>query len=239
MAKLIGGVLSKGSGRLGGHVLAISAGQQIIREYQPNVSNPRTPMQRMQRTKLVLAGKLSQITPNDVIIGLGASKRDRRSEFTRNIIKHARLQELYGKYIALLSPVDLVFSKGKSEGGVEAKIGEMTATTISVAPSWENNVDAAIAVAVVYNAKSARYDCVDWAMSSESGTDLDIPLSNVTPGSSAHIYVIPLVRKVSGGSVTSFGVGNNNMGYVGELQLGSPEAYEHRQSIYIGSASLK
>ena len=238
MARLIGGVLSKGSGRLGGHVLAISAGQQIIREYQPNVGNPRTSLQRMQRTKVVLAGKLSQITPNDVIIGLGASKRDRRSEFTRNIIKNAHIFDLYGKYQAVLPPQKLVFSKGKYEGGVSAKMGEMTATNVSVAPMWESNVDAAIAVAVVYNAKSARYDFVGWAFSNESGANLDISLSNVTPGSTANIYVIPLVRKVSGGSVTSSGVYDEKNGYLGELQVGSPDAYEHRESIFIGFASL-
>lgn len=108
---MIGGVLSKGSGRLGGYVLAVANGQQIIREYQPNVANPRTSLQRIQRAKMVLAGKLSQITADDYIIGMAPSKRDRRSEYVRNIIKVAQVTETNGEYEASIQYADLILER--------------------------------------------------------------------------------------------------------------------------------
>lgn len=234
MAKMIGGVFSKGSGRLGGHVLAVSEGQQIIREYQPNVANPRTSMQRAQRAKVVLAGKLSQITPNEVLLGLGASKRDRRSEYTRHIINNARVQDVNGKLQAVILPGELKFSKGKFMPGVSASLDEMTDSYVRIAPSWERNVDAVMAVAVVYDARMELYNYIGWVLTTGNGDSIDIPISNVTAGAAANIYLIPLVLKTTGGRVTSSGVGDNKASYVGVLQYGSPDVYEYRESIYVG-----
>lgn len=52
------GILGKGSGKLGSAVFAINGGEQIVREYNPKVSNPNTEAQIGQRAKLKL---LSQI----------------------------------------------------------------------------------------------------------------------------------------------------------------------------------
>lgn len=52
------GILGKGSGKLGSAVFAINGGEQIVREYNPKVSNPNTEAQIEQRAKLKL---LSQI----------------------------------------------------------------------------------------------------------------------------------------------------------------------------------
>lgn len=52
------GILGKGSGKLGSAVFAINGGEQIVREYNPKVSNPNTEAQVAQRAKMKL---LSQI----------------------------------------------------------------------------------------------------------------------------------------------------------------------------------
>ena len=51
-------ILGKGTGKLGGMVLSVNSGEQIVREYNPNVSNPQTDAQVEQRAKFKL---LSQI----------------------------------------------------------------------------------------------------------------------------------------------------------------------------------
>lgn len=234
MAKLIGGALSKGSGRLGGYVLAVSGGQQIIREYQPNVANPRTSLQKAQRAKVVLAGKLSQITPDAVIIGLASSKRDRRSEYTRLIIRNARVQEQDGEYSAVLLPEALVFSKGTVAGGVSAVIGDVSDAAVSVTPTFGANVDAVMIVAVEYDPTSERYNFVNYAVATASGQSTVVALSGAAGAVGVNVYAIPLQRKASAGGSLSDGVNKTDNSYVGTLDYTAPDVYNHLASQYIG-----
>lgn len=55
----INGLLGKGTGKLGNSVFAVSGGEQIVREYNPNVSNPNTEAQVAQRAKLKLMSQLA------------------------------------------------------------------------------------------------------------------------------------------------------------------------------------
>lgn len=47
------------TGKLAGNVYSVSAGQQIVRAYQPNVANPNTELQVETRTKFKLASQLA------------------------------------------------------------------------------------------------------------------------------------------------------------------------------------
>ena len=53
-------IMGKGTGKLGGMVFAQVFGEQIVREYQPNVTNPSTAKQVDQRARLKLASQLAQ-----------------------------------------------------------------------------------------------------------------------------------------------------------------------------------
>lgn len=55
----LNGFVGKGSGKLGASVFAISGGEQIVREYNPVVSNPNTEAQIAQRAKLKLVSQLA------------------------------------------------------------------------------------------------------------------------------------------------------------------------------------
>lgn len=52
------GVFGKGSGKVGASVWAVSGGEQIVREYNKEVSNPNTDAQVAQRAKLKLMSQL-------------------------------------------------------------------------------------------------------------------------------------------------------------------------------------
>lgn len=54
----LNGIIGKGTGKLGSSVFAISGGEQVVREYNPNVSNPNTDAQVAQRAKLKLMSQL-------------------------------------------------------------------------------------------------------------------------------------------------------------------------------------
>lgn len=55
----LNGFVGKGSGKLGASVFAISGGEQIVRQYNPRVSNPNTDAQIEQRSKLKLMSQLA------------------------------------------------------------------------------------------------------------------------------------------------------------------------------------
>lgn len=55
----LNGIGGKGSGKLGVQVFAISGGEQIVRQYNPNIANPSTEGQVEQRSKFKLMSQLS------------------------------------------------------------------------------------------------------------------------------------------------------------------------------------
>lgn len=55
----LNGVFGKGTGKVGNSVWAVSGGVQIVRPYNPNVSNPNTNAQIEQRAKLKLMSQLA------------------------------------------------------------------------------------------------------------------------------------------------------------------------------------
>lgn len=239
MAKMIGGVLSKGSGRLGGYVLAVANGQQVIREYQPNVANPRTSLQRIQRAKMVLAGKLSQITGDDYIIGMAPSKRDRRSEFVRNIIKVAQVTEANGEYVANIQYSDLVFSKGAPASYLEAVITSWDQNGLTVLPSWDENIDAVMVLAVKYDSLTKRYVSMSSEIVTNSGNAAILNMGGTIAGDKAIVYCIPLRKKTTSGSATTDGVLGDNSNYEADAQWGAADTYIHLASKFIGTKSYE
>lgn len=53
------GIFGKGSGKMGSSVFAISGGEQLVREYNPNVANPNTESQIAQRAKFKLMSQIA------------------------------------------------------------------------------------------------------------------------------------------------------------------------------------
>jgi hypothetical protein len=71
------GILGNGSGKLGSSVFSVSAGEQIVRQYQPVVANPNTTSQVNQRAKLKLASQIAASMANVIVIpknGLQSSR---------------------------------------------------------------------------------------------------------------------------------------------------------------------
>lgn len=124
--------LGQFSGKVGGVVFAVSNGEQIVRAYQPVVSNPKSVGQSMQRAKGNLAGRISSFTPKTAIMGLGRNGRMRRGEFLRNILKNAQVDTLQNGYKAKIDNAKVLFSKGAVQLSITNPVVAATATTVGV-----------------------------------------------------------------------------------------------------------
>lgn len=107
--------LGQFSGRVGGVVYAVQAGRQVVRAYQPVVSNPKSTAQSLQRAKGNLVGRISKITPWQILEGLGDNKFNRRARFLRLLLNKATAGQAAGDpstFNAKLENADFVFSEG-------------------------------------------------------------------------------------------------------------------------------
>lgn len=64
----LNGIFGTGSGKTGNAVFATSAGKQIVRTYQPKVSNPNTDAQIAQRAKFKLLSQLAAVMAPVIVI---------------------------------------------------------------------------------------------------------------------------------------------------------------------------
>lgn len=89
----LNGIFGKGSGKVGSSVFAVSGGEQIVRQYNPNVSNPSTDAQVAQRAKFKLMSQIAADLANVIVIpkeglsssrNLFVSKNIRLAEFIEN-----------------------------------------------------------------------------------------------------------------------------------------------------------
>lgn len=112
MARLFGlnGIIR---GRQGNNVYSVQNGTQVLKVYQPAVSNPKTIGQREQRSKFALAGKISSATPSTALVGMiGGSPRSRRGEFVSNIVRNATTSLGATGVVATIDFAKIMFSQG-------------------------------------------------------------------------------------------------------------------------------
>ena len=74
--KLVG-ITGTGSGKLGNSVFSVNAGEQIVRQYQPNVANPSTGSQVNNRARLKLLSQLSCVMGDVIAIPKEGMKSSR------------------------------------------------------------------------------------------------------------------------------------------------------------------
>lgn len=81
--KLVG-ITGTGTGKLGSSVFAVNSGVQIVRQYQPVVSNPSTEAQVEQRAKLKLASQLARDLKKSIAIPKDGLVTSRNKFMSRN-----------------------------------------------------------------------------------------------------------------------------------------------------------
>lgn len=167
-------------------------GRNYIRERKYEVANPNTKAQQDVRTKFVLAGLLSKLTPADLIVGLtGGSKRQRRSRFTKIINDRATISGTK----AQLTPANLIFSEGTNYP-LSAAIASMdfdgTALTATAAQTAfdDDNLASIIIIGVFSQNRIGPYVSEGSAVITRENLTVHIAGKGVL----VNVYAIPVLR---------------------------------------------
>lgn len=213
MAKITN-LLGSISGRIGGIVYSKGekSGISYMRSWQPQVLNPKTEGQTDQRVKVLLCGKVSGVTPKELLVGLGTSNRKRRSEFMKNLIIAATVDRSQpGTVVAKLAPEAIVFSKGSETLRAAASSASITANAVTVKltlndASYANRYGERIVVAIVDPEQKGGYSAVvyqDALLTSTEEQTITIPTPNqLTDETLVCIYRIPWVLNEQGVAAT-------------------------------------
>lgn len=157
--------LGKFSGKLGGAVFVIRNGKQIVREYNPRPSNPKSALQLQQRAKGNLAGRISSFVPKAAISGLGVNNIRRRSRFNQLLLKGANVSIIDGDYSAKIPWENILFSEGNviapfylqgistNKGAMGVELDFKGASASAVASDIYESMTARVVV-MVYDTKS-------------------------------------------------------------------------------------
>lgn len=191
MAKQISNI--QVSGKLGANVGMTGENGENYMRMNAKPSNPKTTKQVAVRTKMVLAGKMSKLTPANFIDGLSASsKRQRRSRFVKNIINNT----IDDRGVMYLDPEKLVLSEGRYVELPDATVtyanGVLT-TAVTALPA-----DMAALEVVAYFGKDGEYVAANMGIIKEGQLSVSMGFKD---GDFAQVYFIPVVRAEGASSV--------------------------------------
>lgn len=193
MGKFVG-LIGTISGKVGNVVFVKGdKGTSYGRTYQPVVANPKTVGQTDQRAKMNLVGRMSQVTPYEVLLGMGGNKRMRRSEFNKLLLDAATIdRSVPGTVVAKIEPGNVLFSKGAQT--LEANVSTQGSTTATAATIGLTLADAALAgkygerivVAVIDPSDKGGYSLVKYA---------DVVFDNTTAKTVTINYGAPIANE--------------------------------------------
>lgn len=168
MAKLVG--IFQFNGKLGETVGMKGAdGANYVRT-RVTPMNPKTDLQTDQRAKVNLMGRMSQVTPFEVILGLGSTKRSRRAEFNKILVNAATIdRSTPGTIVAKIDPANIQFSRGAQ--AIQATVStaaEVTVDGISLGltltePTLATMYGERVVVAVIDPSDKAGYSLLKYA----------------------------------------------------------------------------
>lgn len=230
MGKLVG-LIGTISGKIG--TVVYSKGEKGIsygRSYQPVVANPKTIGQVDQRSKMNLVGRMSQVTPFEVILGMGGSKRMRRSEFNKLLLNAATIdRSVPGTVVAKIDPEDILFSKGAQ--ALEANVSSAGATTATAATIGLTLADATLAgkygerivVAVIDPSDKGGYSLVKFAdVVFDDTTAKSVTINYGAPivdESLVCIYRLPFQLTEQGAAMRTETIANNGTDIIAKVLL--------------------
>lgn len=208
-------------GRVGGLVYSKGEGaENYVRAYQPQVFNPKSEGQIDQRAKMNLIGRLSEVTPKNVLIGMGGSGRMRRSAFNANLLNMATIDRTVpGTVVAKLNPEDIIFSRGAEALSANVSTpATVTATQISLGLTLTDSTLAGkygerIVVAVIDPEDKGGYSFLRTAevvLADTTAVTITVPFgTTIANESMVAVYRLPFVLSEEGQSMVTEGLSNN------------------------------
>lgn len=134
----------KGTGKVGGRVYAVNGGVQIVREYTNKVSNPSTPAQVAQRSKMKL---MAQLAASYAIV-LAFRKDGLKSARNQFISKNIGNVSFAGDTASINLPAIQLTAGATSIPAVNASRDGETAIAVALSASATNNCARVVYVAM-------------------------------------------------------------------------------------------
>lgn len=195
----LNGIIGKGTGKLGSSVFAISGGEQVVREYNPVVSNPSTAAQVAQRAKLKLMSQLAAAFAP----GIAFKKKglvSARNQFVSANIQYTNFSN--GKADITMSSLTLTGSLAAfPELTHSAGTGE--GHNIALSAAAPANVDAVVYVVAAYDAEE-QVKSIDVQVIETPGDNRLFPATFTATGDKAIVYGYGLIG-ASRGNGNSYG----------------------------------
>lgn len=249
MAKASFSPLGQWRGKAGGQVYRVRGGLQVVSNYQPSVSNPRTDAQLAQRARFNLMTGMNRITPIEVLRGFAGTPAQKRAAFAKDLAKYITAQYVApsgddaGKYVGTILPADIHFDK-LIESFFNSNLHDTTIEDLAN----ETGVHVGFKSADMPNVSGCILRCID--VYGPAGSPISVmyddmtDIDNNTPefeflGAGRHrIYAQLLVPTSSLESVAGTYPVNEqqtNVNIVSDLTTGSTTNYTVGHCIYIGS----
>lgn len=229
MGKLVG-LVGTISGKIGTMVYSKGKGGITYgRAYQPQVNNPKTLGQTNQRVKMNLVGRMSQVTPAELLVSLGSGKRECRSEFNRMLLGVATVENSGTTPVAKIAPEDVVFSKGLAalEAAVTTPVS-VSASGVTVgltlgASALAGRYGERIIVAVIDPSDKAGYSNIRYKdLVLDNTQPQQIEIRNVGPiaeESLVCVYRVPFMLNDEGMSMRTQTLANDGKDIIAKVLL--------------------
>lgn len=248
MAKLVG-LVGTGSGKVGNFVLAKGEnGQTIARAYQPQVANPKSPKQTMQRAKVNLVGQVSGLLESDVLRSLEmGSKRKNRSEFLHSLLRIVEVTSVNNVVTAKFNPALLKLSNGVAPIVASAAAVQIAADEIrmplTVPAGTPTNKYGERLVAIIYKDENSTIPM--GAFVAEVMFDSVGQIDNIIhmpwlldPANVITLYRVPFEVTESGASLISSRVYADSGEVLAALTRNSSGAVKWGDTLYGGTANF-
>lgn len=249
MSKVVG-LIGSASGKLGNVVYAVVNGIQTARVYQPNVSNPKSQGQILQRAKGNLVGRLSSFVPPIALLGLGGNPRVRRSRFLRQSLLAATAVMVDGVARAKIAPEDVQFSYGDVAPvfrlsvitAANPNVLSVTMTAAGTAQQSEIDAQSGRLIAIIFRLEDNELiECVTMPMNKPTAPSASVATLMPVQYSGAYaaeVFYVPM-RTPNGDALSvygkSVGIEDEDLGAV--LQVNeSAFAFDYGSSVYLGEA---
>lgn len=168
----LSGLTGTGSGKLGSSVFSVSAGEQIVRQYQPVVTNPSTQTQVNNRARLKLISQLSAVMGDVIAIPRQGNVSSRNLFVSDNYNVTAAVNGV--------ATVDLS-AIGLTRGGINipyVNASRVDTTSIDVELADKaNQIVSRVVYVMFFRNRSGELQLADSAVVEVAGTDGKFPYS--------------------------------------------------------------
>lgn len=156
-------------------------------------SNPKTAAQTDQRVKMSLAGQMSKLTPQALLVGMSSDRRMRRPNFTGNIARNAVVTTIDNQRAAKIEPALVLFSDGAASmvnaGNITVTASAANLSVEATADVFNDKVVSLIMVAAFADANSR---VINIASGTLTASEVRQTIAAPAGYSNVNVYYIPV-----------------------------------------------